>query len=194
MSPTSKEDEERMICIGHSRNILTTLLYLGSEEAKNPLPTIRKYVHRDICLGVNEHMTGKESPYKTIHEIENSFPGWRGSVEVEGWKQIKDSLQNDGKLQQKNREALVYLLQANPTQDGSAFYSGLSYFWDFGLENGICLNFNRSTSMLMNGLEIVRDVVPRFSLEELKDIQGIGQAMVKYIARDVEEIKKTYHW
>lgn len=179
----------------YKSNVFEGILYYATEEGPKPLPTEVKYVHLSICHGVQEFVRGKEVEWRTAREIGKSPGGWRAEVEM--WKSMEKELEKTKKLHPKVKDAVEYLLHANVSHDlmgEPGVDCGLDIF--FGPGRGIDVNYFSSTSTLGYGTvdRIKKEVIPSFAEDELKDVKGIGTATARYMAKYVENVRKTHYW
>ena len=102
---------------------------------------------------------------------------------------------NPGGLQPQTEKDLRALLEPRWSYDQTGDGSYVTELYDC-FTGGICQSLGTSTFSLPHSLvlHVEREIIPSLSERVSRDVQGIGQAMRKYVERDLEYIREHYHW
>ena len=172
-------------------NIVKTMLYFSTRDESIELPTIEELVHSEIIHAVVDYETGKESIYQP--------PRGDYKLEKEMWEYFKREVPQNGRLPLKIHNALTHILEATWERDciGDGEYDSLfNTIFKGGFGGGICEVITHSTFSLPQILiqKVEKEILPPLPCEEKTVLETIGKNMRKYIDRDLDYIRKTYHW
>ncbi len=169
--------------------VLEATVHFTCQDEKEIFPYSGRYILTELVFATVEYLTGIEGrhPYEkricrhglTRWQIYKYFSCVLESFGKELPSEIIDAL----KLLTKNRYGSNELEAWTETT--------IDRHWSC-----VYRRFSSSTSFLDENVKkrIKEKVLPSLSKEELKVCQVIGKLMRKYIDRDCEHIKKTYHW
>lgn len=189
-----KSDREEW---SYRRHLLEAFLVSSVSEDSFRFPTIEEFILSELVNGTIEYIGGNAGniDYQKFTYNRNDF-----EKELCNYFETEMSAHSKGKLNSDIREAIVELCghyYVNPTGPDSPYPETELYTHFKGFcGGGICPVITQSSFSLSQDIiaNVQKNVLPRFSDSEQKDIVGIGKSMRPYIDRDLEHIKETYLW
>lgn len=180
----------------YRKNLLDALLILSVCEDSYRLPTIKGFILSEVVNGTIEYVGGNAGQ---IDYQKYRFD--RDVFEEELSKYFKEEMKahSDGRLTYKVKEAITKLCEhyyADTTgvdrpHSTTELYSHLKGFRSIFPPGILESTFSLSHDTITR---VHKEVLPLFSEQEKRDIEGISKAMRKYINKDLRFIEQTYHW
>jgi len=175
------------------RHFLEALLLTSVTPEQPLLPSIKEFILSEVAQGTLEYIGG--DPGRVLY---------RGNPNDDSFeKNLFDSLEKElrahpGRLSsdaERNIRTLCEPYRVDPPRDRPYVSTELYEFFGTGF-SPICTESSSSTFSLPyhTVIRLQNEVIPSFSGNVLRDIQGIGKAMRIYIALDIQHIKETYHY
>ena len=161
------------------------------------IPTIEEFVLSEVVNGTIDYFGGKAGKV-TYQKMRNGNSFERALFEYFE-KELKSH--SKGKLNPHIRESIRKLCKpysVNPTGPDRPYLQTELYVHFSGkpFGGGVCPVNMRSTFSLPQEtvVKVEKEVLPKLSNPERRDVEGIGKAMRKFIDNDLGFIRERYHW
>jgi len=177
--------------------ILKVLVYFASDMGRIKLPTIEQFVLSEVVAATIEYLTGDEYLF-TYRRTQDGkeLPGVADGWEWRTNEAMVQALEQFGsKLNPSLREAIKELTHLEFYSDGIMTKGYLNMIYTT-FKHAICHSWLISTFSLSVEFieEVRRSVIPSLNPETLRHCQTIAEIMKGYVERDVDLIKRRYHW
>ena len=178
----------------YQSNLLEALIVVSTTEESFHFPTIEEFILSEVVNGVIEYcggISGKVTYAKT-GDSDGRFERLLHDFFKEEMKKSSQTLNT------KVNDAITAIVQpysVHAPPERPYLHTKLYGYWN-GFGCGICPVVMKSTFSLPQELIVTvkKNVLPAFSDDERKDVEGIAKAMRKYVDEDIAFIQKRYHW
>lgn len=175
----------------YRRTVLEALLYHSTKKDNFILPTKEEFILSEVVNGTIEYIGGNAGRISYQKSDRNMF-------EFDIYKYFENEMKNSKRrlnpaINGAITKMVKYEMRCPGGPDRPYPYTEVySFFRGFGGGGGICPVIMESTFSLPyeTVIRIKREVLPSFSDFEIKDIEGIGKSMRKYIKDDLKFIYK----
>lgn len=179
------------------RGVLELILYSSITEKDCELPTIKEFILSELVSATSEYITGEEIDglaYRRDNGLD--YPDFE-RILFERWQKIiKES---GSKINLVILETITELAKpswhSDQTGDGeyeTDLYNNYQGMWGSGICNVIMSSIFSLPLKTIKHIE--NEVVPNLPENIIKDCKEIGVIMRKYINKDLEYIRRQYHW
>ena len=177
------------------RKTLEALLFCSITDKDFRLPTIEEFILSEVVNGTIEYVNGEAGKidYQTIRfragEFEKEITDYFKEEIAKAKRKLEPKIQED--IEKLIKYEWVYVQEPGDNYPTCEVYEHFKGF--FG--TGICKAGMESTfSLAYKDAVKIQEILPSFTEQQRRDIEGIGKAMRKYINKDLEYIKNTYYW
>ena len=179
------------------RNVLEALLVSSITNESFKFPTIQEFILGEVLDGVIDYIGGTAGKVNFGEFIvdRNIF-----EKELVSYFNTEMEKYSKEKLSPNIKSAIIGLSNysyINPAGPERPFPHTELYNHFNGFDIGrICpLTFESSFSLPSKFIsQVKKEILPRFSSSEIKDIIGISKHMRKYVEKDLEFIGRNYQW
>lgn len=166
--------------------VLKALLYLSSKDSEFTLPTLDEALSSEIVNGTITHIKGSPNEYSYSKKHKDPNSQWYG---YKLWTYFEKELEKNGnKLDPKIKAALIELIKKDQSYQSK---TGLEHI--LNQQKGFLPEVALVVSLPYKVVkDIERDILPSFSEQERKDLEGIADSMKEFIREDSERIMKYF--
>ncbi len=177
------------------RNILESLLVSSRDDSNLYLPSIEEFILSEVINGAIKYVGARsgEIVYRAKGFNESSF-----EKDIAAYF-ASELASAPKKLDSKIESALIKLTKPNlvrAPRERPYYETELYHFFKGFGDCGVCPVIIQSTFSLLHEtvLRVNNKTLPKLSLAQRSDVEGISKAMAPFIAQDLKFIQTHYHW
>jgi hypothetical protein len=181
---------------GYRRNILESILVSSTTNEQMRFPTIKQFILSEVVNGTIAYTGGNAGQFY-YRKPKSSEDGFEYGI----WNYLKsETKKSKVKLSPTIGEAINKLCEMRivPAEGPMGrSYADTELYNQFKDEWGSICEVDRYSSFSLPQETVVcvqKKFLPKLSIPEITDIMGIGKAMRPFIEKDLEFVKKQYHW
>lgn len=167
--------------------VLEGLIFLATDRGTRPLPSIEGYLISAVVAGVHEYISGQE-----FQEGHSEFEGFMRDPWIRKINRGLGLLDEQNKFNPALADAIrswTYITWCHDHGE-SWWESKIRYWLMFGEHNRMQSTFALTVPQTRKTEKELKTLDP----DTLRHMEGIAEAMKKYVQRDLEYIREHYRW